>query len=257
MSAVQIDLNADLGEHPGADGIDADARILEGVSSANVACGFHAGDGATMRAICELAVRRHKRIGAHVSYLDRAGFGRRVLDVTAETLREHILQQIRALEAQAGLAGGAVTYVKAHGALYNRAAVDRTTANVVATAVADASASLDRPLKLLCPPDSKLIRAAAEHGVDGIAEGFADRGYQADGTLTPRSEPGSVLTPDATVAQAKLIATERRVVALDGTALSLEVRSLCLHSDTPGAAELAVRLRNALIGAGCEVRAFT
>lgn len=257
MGAVQIDLNADLGERPGAAGIRADAEILEGISSASVACGFHAGDGATMRAICELAVLRHKRIGAHVSYLDREGFGRRALEVEPGTLREHVVQQIRALGAHARLAGAAVSYVKPHGALYHRAALDRVTADAVAAAVASAAAPGQRALKLLGPPDSALLRAAAAHGLEGVAEGFADRAYRADGTLVPRAEPGSILDADAALAQGTLIATAQQTLARDGTLLPLNVRSLCLHSDTPGAAALAVKLRNALISAGCEVRAFT
>ena len=237
-----IDLNADVGERPGAEGIAADAAIIGAFSSVNVACGFHAGDAATMRAVCAEAVLRHKRIGAHVSYLDREGFGRRDLDIEPEELRQQVVQQIAALRIEAGLEHGRVGYVKPHGALYNRAAVDRVYADSVVSAIA----AVDRQLKLLAPPDSEMLRAAEAHGVAAVAEGFADRAYRADGTLVPRSEPGAVLSDrDAVVAHAEELARSGRF------------RSLCLHSDTPGAAELAVAIRNRLIGAGFEVRPFT
>lgn len=236
-----IDLNADVGERSGADGIAADAAIIAGVSSLNVACGFHAGDAATMRAVCAEAVLRHKRIGAHVSFMDREGFGRRELEVDPEELRQQVVQQIAALRIEAGLEHGRVGYVKPHGALYNRAAVDRGYADAVVAAIA----AVDRGLKLLAPPDSEMLRSAEAHAIEGVAEGFADRAYRADGTLVPRSEPGAVLSdPDAVVAHAEQLAASGRF------------RSLCLHSDTPGAAELAVAIRNRLIGAGFEIRPF-
>jgi len=242
LPAPQIDLNADVGERRGTEGIAADAEIIGAFSSLNVACGFHAGDAATMRAVCAEAVLRHKRIGAHVSYMDREGFGRRDLEVDPQTLRQQIVQQIAALRIEAGLERGRVGYVKPHGALYNRAAVDP----VYAEAVVSAIAAVDRHLKLLAPPDSELLRAAAAHGIEGVAEGFADRAYRGDGTLAPRSETGAVLTdPDAVVAQAEQLAGSGRF------------GSLCLHGDTPGVAELAVAVRNRLIGAGFEIRPFS
>ena len=242
MPAPQIDLNADVGERPGEEGIAADAEIIAAFSSVNVACGFHAGDALTMRAVCAEAVLRHKRIGAHVSYLDREGFGRRDLDVDPRTLRQEIVQQIAALRIEAGLEHGRVGYVKPHGALYNRAAIDR----VYADAVVSAIAAVDRHLLLLAPPDSEMQRSAQAHGIEAVTEGFADRAYRSDGTLVPRSEPGAVLDqPDAVVAHAEELARSGRF------------RSLCLHSDTPGAADLAVAIRNRLIGAGFEVRPFT
>lgn len=247
-----MDLNADVGERPGAEGIAADVAILAGVSSVSVACGFHAGDGETMRALCEAAVRHRKRIGAHVSFLDREGFGRRDLDVEPEVLRDQIAQQLTALEATAVNAGGRVTYVKPHGALYHRAAVDP----VCADAIADAIASAGQRLSLLAPPGSLLLESAAQRGLAGVIEGFADRAYRPDGGLVPRTEPGSVLDLDAALAQAKLIALEQLVVARDGASVPLAARSLCIHSDTPGAAALALRLRDHLIGAGVEIRPF-
>ena len=242
MPAPQIDLNADVGERRGAEGIAADAEIIGAFSSLNVACGFHAGDAATMRAVCAEAVLRHKRIGAHVSYMDREGFGRRDLEVDPRELLQQIVQQIAALRIEAGLEHGRVGYVKPHGALYNRAAVDRAYADVVVSAVAD----VDRHLKLLAPPDSELLRSAAARGIEAVAEGFADRAYRTDGTLVPRGEAGAVLTdPDVVAAQAEELAGSGRF------------GSLCLHSDTPGVAELAVAVRNRLIGAGFEIRPFS
>ncbi len=240
MPARVIDLNADVGERPGAAGLAADAEIIAAFSSVNVACGFHAGDAATMRAVCAEAVLRHKRIGAHVSYLDREGFGRRDLEVEPNELRQQIAQQISALRIHAGAEHGRVGYVKPHGALYNRAAGDRGRAEVVVTAIV----AVDRHLTLLAPPDSEMSRAAEAHGLAHVAEGFADRAYKPDGTLVPRGEPGAVLDGEQALTQCVELAGSGRF------------RSLCLHSDTPGAAELAIAIRNRLIGAGFEVRPF-
>jgi UPF0271 protein len=253
MNVIVIDLNADVGERPGSAGVRADAAILAGVSSANVACGFHAGDGATMHELCELAMLYRTRIGAHVSYLDPEGFGRRDLDVDPDTLREHVVQQIESLKITAGAVGAVVTYVKPHGALYNRAAIDRVSADTIASA----TAFVDAGLKLLGPPNSELLAAAARHGLEGVPEGFADRAYQPDGTLVPRDETGALLNSEQALVQARLIAIDGHVIATDGSSIPLRARSLCIHSDTPGAAELAVALRNHLIGAGAEVRPFT
>jgi len=253
VSAPVIDLNADVGERPGDQGVADDLAIMRGVSSLSVACGFHAGDGETMLRICEAAVRLRKRIGAHVSFLDREGFGRRDLEVEPGLLRSEVAQQITALAASAEGAGGRVSYVKAHGALYNRAAVDATYAEAITAAIV----SVDMRLVLLAPPGSEMLRAAGAHSIAGVGEGFADRAYRADGTLAPRSAPGSVLGPDAALAQAKLIALEQRVLAGGGASVPMAVRSLCIHSDTPGAAALAVRVRDGLIGAGIEIRPFT
>ncbi len=240
MTMPVIDLNADVGEREGEAGIDADLEIVASVSSVNVACGFHAGNAETMRALCTAALRQRKGLGAHVSYLDREGFGRRELDVTPAVLRDQIVAQIEALQAEAAFVDATVGYVKAHGSLYNRAAVDEVSVGAIVAAIA----AVDAHLKLLAPPGSAMLRTAAAQEIEGVAEGFADRGYRADGTLVPRSEPGAILDRDAALAQAVRIAGEGRL------------RSLCVHSDTPGAAELAVALRNRLIGAGFRIRPF-
>lgn len=240
MSAATIDLNADVGERTSPDGIVADAAIIAAVSSANIACGFHAGDAETMRAACETAVGKRKRIGAHVSHLDHEHFGRGPLELPLDTLRDQIVQQIRALRVIARLAGGDVVYVKPHGTVYNRAAIGAEVAEAVVRAVV----AVDASLKLLGPPDSELLRAAQACGLDGVAEGFPDRAYHSDGTLAPRGEHGAVLDHDGALAQALRLATEGRF------------RSLCIHGDTPGAPQLAITIRNRLIGAGFEIRPF-
>jgi UPF0271 protein len=240
MPPPVMDLNADVGERPGAAGVKADAEIIASVSSANVACGFHAGDAETMRSICEIAVAKRKLIGAHISYLDRDGFGRREVQVAPALLCEHVVQQIRALQIIAAAAGGSVGYVKPHGALYNSAAVDAGRAEAIVLAIV----LVDRSLKLLGPPGSQLLSAAASHRIKAFAEGFPDRGYRPDGTLVPRGDPGSMLDPADAGEQALRLAAGGHV------------RSLCIHSDTPGAAELAISIRNKLIGDGFEIRPF-
>lgn len=248
-----IDLNADVGEREGAEAIAEDLSILAAISSANVACGFHAGDARTMRAICEEAVARRVRIGAHIGYADRTGFGRRDRDLDPATVRDQALYQLGALSAIAAAAGGLVTYVKPHGALYNRCAVDVTQA----TSVVDAIVAFDTSLALLGPPRSALLKVAESRGVRTVTEGFADRAYLPDGRLMPRSRPGSVLDPRAALAQASQIVAQQTVTACDGAAVAQHVRSLCLHSDTRGAAELAGALRSGLLRAGFEISAFT
>jgi UPF0271 protein len=235
-----IDLNADLGEGFGAWRMADDAALLELVTSANVACGFHAGDPSTMRRVCARAAELGVRIGAHVSYRDLAGFGRRYLAVDPAELRDEITYQIAGLDGMARAAGTRVTYVKAHGALYNRAAdgAEHASALVAGTWVFD--------LPLLGLPDSVLLRVAAEAGAATVAEGYPDRRYTSAGRLAPRSEAGSVLSDPAEVSA--------NAVRLAGTG---EVASLCLHGDNPTALELARRTREALLASGTTVAAFT
>lgn len=249
-----IDLNADLGEGFGRWRLTDDEALLTSVTSANVACGFHAGDPATMRRVCERAAAGGVRIGAQVSYRDLAGFGRRSMDVPAEELAAEVAYQIGALEIFARAAGSAVAYVKPHGALYNRCVRDAGQA----AAVVDGIRTAGTPLPVLGLHGSELHGAAAAAGLPVVDEAFADRGYRPDGTLVPRTEPGAVLADaDQVVARAIAIARGEEVAADDGTRLRLPARSLCLHGDTPDAARLARRVREELSGAGVTVRAFT
>ncbi|MDP9093745.1 MAG: LamB/YcsF family protein [Actinomycetota bacterium] len=248
-----MDLNADLGEGFGIWRLGDDMALLDVVSSANVACGFHAGDPVTMRRICASAARRGVAIGAQVGYHDLAGFGRRLIDISADDLTADVLYQIGALSGFATAAGTAVRYVKPHGALYGAAAQDPLQAGAIAEAVA----AFDRSLPLLGLADSRLADAAVGYGLEFVAEAFADRAYLPSGRLVPRDQAGGVITdPGVVAARAVRFAREGRVVAIDGTDLAAPARSICLHGDTPGAAELARSVRAALTEAGIDVAAF-
>jgi UPF0271 protein len=249
----RIDLNADLGEGFGVWRLGDDAALLEVVTSANVACGFHAGDPATMRRVCALAAERGVAIGAQVGYRDLAGFGRRRLEIAPDELAADVMYQLGALDAFARAAGTRVRYVKPHGALYNTAADDPVQAGAVATAVA----AVDAGLPLLGLAGSRLAHAAAAAGLGFVAEGFADRAYTSTGRLVPRAEPGAVLSdPAAVVAQALAIAREQRVVAADGTPVAVPAASVCVHGDTAAAVRLAREIRTALAGAGVALAPF-
>ena len=248
-----IDLNADLGEGFGVWRLGDDDALLGIVSSANVACGFHAGDPLTMRRVCGRAAAAGVAVGAQVSYRDLAGFGRRFIDVEPAELAAEVLYQLAALDGIARAAGTRVSYVKPHGALYNAA----VTHEGQAQAVVDAVLAFDRRLPVLGLPGSALLRSAEAAGMRPVAEGFADRGYTADGRLVPRREPGALVEDPAAVAErAVRMATDGVVVAVDGTALLMPVESVCVHGDTPGAAELARAVRAALTAAGVDVRPF-
>lgn len=248
-----VDLNSDLGEGFGAWTMGDDDAMLELVSSANVACGFHAGDPGTMRRVCDKAVENGVVIGAHVGYRDLAGFGRRALAMDPDDLSDEILYQISALEGFARAAGDRVRYVKPHGALYNTASVDKDLAWVVV----DGIVRFDRHLAILCPPDSEMSRAAAKIGVASYAEAFADRAYTADGALVSRKLRGAVLhDPDTVSARAVAIATTGKVTTEDGQELDIAARSICVHSDTPGAVELARRIRADLTTANVHIESF-
>jgi len=244
---VRIDLNADLGE-----GFDDDA-LLEVVTSANVACGFHAGDAITMARVCAAAAGRGVTIGAQVSYLDRAGFGRRRIDIAPDALTADVLYQIGALDAIARAAGTRVTYVKAHGALYNVSADETEQADAVATAVERYGADL----ALLGLPGSEHESAAERHRLRFIPEAYADRAYTADGRLVPRSESGGVLhDPDLIAARVVRLVRDGVVEAADETLVAIHAASICVHGDTPGAVAIARSVRVALASAGIEVAAF-
>lgn len=249
-----IDLNADLGEGFGRWTLTDDEALLSVVTSANVACGFHAGDPATMRRVCTLAAERGVRIGAQVSYRDLAGFGRRAMDVPPDELADEIAYQIGALEVFARAAGSAVAYVKPHGALYNRAVHDEEQA----TAVVAGTLLAGGRTPVLGLPGSRLLDAAEKAGLPVVTEAFADRAYTAAGTLVPRLRPGAVITdPAAVISRSVALAREGVVTAQDGERVGVRARSLCVHGDTPGAAELALRVRAALETAGVRVEAFT
>jgi UPF0271 protein len=247
------DLNADLGEGFGRWTLTDDEALLSVVTSANVACGFHAGDPVTMRRVCELAAGRGVRIGAQVSYRDLAGFGRRPMDVPPEELAAEVAYQIGALEVFARSAGSRVAYVKPHGALYHRTVRDAEQAAAVVAGVRMAGGALP----VLGLPGSELLAAAERAGLAPVAEAFADRAYTAHGTLVPRREPGAVVhDPDAVAARAVAMVAEGEVTALTGERVEVRARSLCLHGDTPGAAGLARRVREELLAAGVELAAF-
>jgi 5-oxoprolinase (ATP-hydrolysing) subunit A len=248
-----IDLNADLGESFGAWRLGDDEALLAIVTSANVACGFHAGDPLTIRRACTGAVAHRVSIGAQVSYRDLAGFGRRNMDVPADELTAEVLYQIAALDGIARAEGGRASYVKPHGALYHRVARDPAQAAALVAAIS----AYDPGLALLTVPGGEAARAAAAAGLTVVAEGFADRAYRADGTLVPRGEPGAVIgDPGRAAAQAASIATSHAVRAADGQEMKVRIRSLCVHGDTPGAVTLARAVREALERAGVLVAPF-
>ncbi|MDT8911232.1 5-oxoprolinase subunit PxpA [Amycolatopsis sp. PS_44_ISF1] len=248
-----MDLNSDLGEGFGAWKMGDDEALLDIVTSANVACGFHAGDPGVMRRVCERAAERGVTIGAHVGYRDLAGFGRRALDIAPEDLADDVLYQIGALDAFARAAGSRVRYVKAHGALYNTAAVDPDQA----AALVEGVRRYDSHLALLGPPDSKMLHAAVAAGVTGHAEAFADRAYTPSGQLVSRKEPGAVLHDASEVAaRAVTMATSGEVLDVSGGKLTVRAASLCVHGDTPGSVELARRIRESLESAGVTLAPF-
>ena len=246
-----IDINADLGEGFGNWTLGDDAALLDVITSANVACGFHAGDPLIMRRVCAGAVERGVTIGAQVSYRDLAGFGRREMDVAPAELTAEVLYQIAALDGIARAEGGRVRYVKPHGALYNRVARDPEQARAVAEAVR----AYDPSLPLLTLPGSAVYEVAG--GLTVVAECFADRAYTPEGRLVPRRRPGAVLhEPDEVVRRAVQMAVKGTVTAIDGSEITLGARSMCVHGDTPGAVELARAVRAALAEAGVETAPF-
>ena len=247
-----IDLNSDLGESFGRWTLGDDAALMESISSCSVACGFHAGDPEVMRRSVRLARDNGVAIGAHPGLPDLVGFGRRPMSVTPPEVEAFVLYQIGALEAIARAEGVKLQHVKPHGALYNMAIRDR----VLAAAIARAVAAFDRSLLLFGLPGTELLRAGESAGLPIAAEGFADRAYEPDGSLTPRSNPGAVIHDPATVvARAVRMAREGAVVARNGEEIPMRVATICTHGDTPGSHELARRLREGLEAAGIKVRA--
>ena len=248
-----IDLNCDLGEAFGAWRMGDDESLLRVVSSASVACGFHAGDPGTMRRTCAAATEHGVAIGAHVGYRDLAGFGRRPMRVPPEELADEIVYQIAALDGFARLAGSRVRYVKPHGALYNTVAVDAEQASALAEAVG----RYDPQLVIVGLAGSAGLRIAAEHGLTTVAEAFADRAYQPDGTLASRLNPGAVLHDPAEIVERCLgMVRDGRVRAVDGSVIEFSAQTVCVHGDTPGAVDIARELRDGLSRAGVELRPF-
>ncbi|NUR91996.1 MAG: LamB/YcsF family protein [Nonomuraea sp.] len=248
-----IDLNADLGEGFGIWRLGDDTALLDIVTSANVACGFHAGDPVTIRRTCAAAVDRGVSIGAQVSYRDLAHFGRREMDVEPEELCAEVLYQLAAVDGIARAMGGRVSYVKPHGALYNRICRDKEQAAAVIEAVAD----YDPSLPVLTLPVSVVHEVAAAEGVPTVSEAFADRAYTAEGALVSRREAGAVIhDPAAVSARARQMALEGSVTAVDGSSVPVSARSLCVHGDTPDAVGLARAVRNDLLAAGVVLQAF-
>jgi UPF0271 protein len=244
---ASIDLNADLGEGDNLDPVPDDDALLDIVTSANVACGAHAGNPAIMRETCERAAAGGLAIGAHVSYRDRDGFGRRFVDVDPGALLDDLVEQIGALDDIARSVGTRVSYVKPHGALYNAVVHHEAHARAVIAAVLARGSDL----AVMGLPGSTVLRRAAEMGVPTIGEAFADRAYTAEGALVPRSRPGAVLHDvDEVVERVVRLAVDRTVVAVDGTVVPVHAASVCVHGDTPDAVALASAIRAALLEVG-------
>jgi UPF0271 protein len=248
-----IDLNSDVGESFGRWTLGDDVAMFGSVSSANVACGFHAGDPTVIRRTCRNAAEAGVVIGAHVGYRDLAGFGRRFLDVSPVELADDVVYQIGALQALASAEGTRVQYVKPHGGLYN-AIVSHT---AQAQAVVDAVKSVDPGLPIMGLPGSEVLRLTEEAGLRAVSEAFADRAYNPDGTLVSRSQQAAVLHDPAEVAEHVLrMATEGSVRAIDGSILKIRAESICVHGDSPGAVAMATAVKSALEGAGVSIGSF-
>ncbi len=247
---MAIDLNCDMGESFGAYALGADEALMPLVTSANIACGYHAGDPMVMDRTVRLALRYGVGIGAHPGFPDLMGFGRRAMHLRPEEIENYVLYQVGALEAFVRSVGAELTHVKPHGALYNMAARDPEIARAVARGVARAG-----PRRILVGlANSALIQAAAEVGLPAAREGFADRAYLPDGTLAPRHLPGAVIEdPERAADQAVSIALRREVRTVGGEVIPLVADTLCIHGDTPGAVEIARAVRRRLEDAGVDV----
>lgn len=248
-----IDLNSDLGEGFGAWAMGDDAAMLDVVSSANVACGFHAGDPTIMLTTARAAAERGVAVGAHVAYRDLIGFGRRPVHVTPDELYADVVHQLGAMATTAHVAGTAVTYVKPHGALYNTAGADPVQAEAVVRAVAD----VDPSLAVLALPGSELLLAAERHGLRAVSESFADRAYEPDGSLVSRKQPGSVLhDPDEVAARVLRMVTDGVATAVDGSEIAVRADSVCVHGDSPDAVAMARAIRALLTEHGVMIAPF-
>lgn len=250
---MSIDLNSDVGESFGHWTLGDDTTLLTLISSANIACGFHASDARIMRQTVRLAVENNVAIGAHVSYRDLAGFGRRFIDMDANELRDEIIYQIGALEALARSEGGHVSYVKPHGALGNTIFHDEAQSEAVVSAIRD----YDPSLALLSTSSALALTIASEGGLSAVGEAFADRAYNADGSLVSRKLPEAVLhDPEEISRRVVSMLTEGKIKAIDGTEINFEARSICLHGDTPDAVRIAQSVRASLDAAAIPVAPF-
>jgi 5-oxoprolinase (ATP-hydrolysing) subunit A len=248
---VQVDLNADVGESFGTYTIGCDAGLLRAVSSASIAAGFHAGDPTVLRQTLRLARAHGVAVGAHPGFPDLTGFGRREMHLAPAEVENLVLYQVAAVAGVANAEGLALQHVKPHGALYNMAARDRS----LAAAVARGVAAFDRSLILFGPPGSELLAAGDAEGIRVFAEGFADRSYEPDGSLTPRQRPAAVIhDAEAILARTIRLLKEHTIEARDGSSLTLRVDTICVHGDTPGADVIAAALRAGLEAAGITVR---
>ena len=247
---MMIDLNSDMGESYGAYTIGADDEVLRWVTSANVACGWHGGDPSVMRRTVDRAKASGVAVGAHPSYPDLLGFGRRVMLIPRQEARDYILYQIGALRAFAEALGVRLQHVKPHGAIYNAAVKDRELSLGIAEGIADAGGNLI----LVGLPGSELLRAGQEVGVRVAREAFGDRAYNEDGTLVSRKLPGSLITDPGAVAERVLGFTRGTVTAITGTEIRIQVDTICLHGDTPGAGAIARRVREGMEASGVKPR---
>lgn len=245
---MRIDLNADVGE-----GVGQDPALMPHITSANVACGVHAGSPAVMRETVLLAREHGVAVGAHPSFPDREGFGRRDLRLPPPQIEDIVVSQIDALAAIAAAEDVRLQHVKPHGALFNVAVRDRSVADAIARAIA----SVDPALILFGLPASELIAAGKAAGLRTACEAFADRAYRPDGTLVPRTQPGALIDDAAQVLRrVAAIALERAVIAIDGTRVPITLDTICVHGDTPGAAGLAARIRATLAASGIDVKSI-
>jgi UPF0271 protein len=250
---LTIDLNADLGEGFGESRLAQDEALLDLVSSANVACGFHAGDVTTMRDTVRAATERGVTIGAHPSYPDIPGFGRRELGLPAKEIAGHVEYQIRSLMDACSLMGARISYVKPHGALYNRAVWDEK----VAEAIADVIRKTNPELSLLGLPSSEMSKAAARHRIQFVNEAFVDRAYRKDGTLVPRTESGAVIHDiEEAVERAITLVRMNSLAATDGSIVRINARSLCVHGDNPESTAMLRSLRTRLESLGARIAPF-
>ncbi|MGH9202407.1 MAG: LamB/YcsF family protein [Vicinamibacterales bacterium] len=250
---MTVDLNSDLGESFGPWLMGQDQELMPSLTSANVACGFHAGDPSAMRVTIALARRHRVAVGAHPGFPDLVGFGRREMKASAAEVEDFVLYQVSALAGIAAAQGVRLQHVKAHGALYNMACVDRSLADAIARAVA----AFDRELIVFGLPNSELLRAGEAAGLRVAAEAFADRAYEPDGSLASRRQAGTVIhDPEVVVARVVRMVKEHEVVAVDGSTIRLEPDTICVHGDTQGAARLAGEIRRGLEHAGVRVQSL-